>query len=162
MNGKKKLIDFLFPLLLFLSAGCGYGPRPLLGSDLRTIALEGLENKTYEHGLGVLVTESLRDEFIFEGTLKVVGKAQADLWLSGAVIYYTFEALSYGRDGRAESHRLRIGTKLTLKNLRTEEVIWQDRVIEGDARLAGTEAQARDEALKDLAREILHQTLALW
>ncbi len=167
MNCKKRLISFLFPLLLLLLAGC-YTTRPFLGDGLRTIALEDLENKTFEHGLGILVTESLRDEFIFDGTLRVVEEAQADLQLSGAVIYYTFETLFYGRDGRAASRRLRIGTKLTLKNLRVEEVIWQDRVIKGDARylrtgpLAGTEAQARDEALKDLAREILRQTLDFW
>ncbi len=167
MNCQKKIISSLFPLLLFLLAGC-YSPRPFLGDGLRTIALEGLENKTYEHGLGVLVTEALRDEFIFDGTLKVMEEAQADLLLSGAVIYYTLETLFYGRDGRAKGYRLRIRTKLTLRNLKTEEIVWQDRVIEGDARyllagpLAGTEAQARDEALKDLAREVLCQTIDLW
>ncbi|MCD5401689.1 LPS assembly lipoprotein LptE [candidate division NPL-UPA2 bacterium] len=168
MNCKKKIISSLFPLLLFLLAGCGYSPRLLLERDLRTIALESLENQTFEHDLGVLVTEAVRDEFIFDGTLRVVEEAQADLLLSGVITNYILETLSYDRDGRAESYRLRVRTKLTLKNLRAEEVIWQDRIIEGDARyllagpLARTEAQARDEALRDLAREILRQAIDIW
>ncbi|MCD5397728.1 LPS assembly lipoprotein LptE [candidate division NPL-UPA2 bacterium] len=167
MNCKKKIISSLFLLLLLPLAGCGYSPRLLLERDLRTIVLENLENQTFEHGLGVLATRALRDEFIFDGALRVVEEVQADLLLSGAVIYYTLETLFYGRDGRAASRRLRIRAKLTLKNLRVEEVIWQDRIIEGDVRylltgpLAKTESQARDKALRDLAREILWQTVGI-
>lgn len=168
MSWKKKPISSLFLAFLLLSTGCGYSPRPFLRAEFRTIALDNLENRTYEHGLEMKVAESVRDEFIFDGTLKVVEEAQADLLLSGAVTGYTFEPLARARDGKAESHRLRIRTKLTLKNLRTEEVIWQDRNIEGDAHyllsgpLAGTETQARDKALQDLAREILRQIIDLW
>lgn len=169
MNWKKKLINSLFLVLLLLLSGCGYSMRPLLGMGLGTIAIENLENKTYEHDLEVLVTESVRDEFIFDGTLKVVmGEAQADLLLSGAVINYTFETLSYDEDDKAESYRLRIRTQLTLENLKEKKIVWQDRIIEGDAHyllvgsLAVTEAEARDKALKDLAKEILRQTIDLW
>lgn len=167
MSWKKKLISSLFPALLLLLTGCGYSPRPFLRAEFRTIALRNLENRTYEHGLEMKVTESVRDEFIFDGTLRVVEEAQADLLLSGAVTDYILEPLARARDGRAESRRLRIRTKLTLKNLRTGEVIWPDRLIEGDAHhilsgpLAETEAQARDKALQDLAREILRQTIGL-
>lgn len=155
-------------ILLFLLTGCGYTPRPLLGTGLRTIAIENLGNKTYEPGLEVLLTQDVRREFIFDGTLKVLRKTQADLLLSGAVVSYTLEPLSYTQDDKAESYWLKIRAKLTLKNLRTDKLIWQDKIIEGDARyllvgsLAGTEGQARSKALKDLAREIVRQTIDIW
>jgi len=139
-----------------------------VGTGFGTIAIENFENKTYEHGLEVLVTEKVRDEFIFDGTLKVVGTAQADLQLSGAVIDYIFETLSYDKNDKAESYRLRIRTRLTLKNLRADKVIWQDKIIEGSDRyllvgsLAETETQARNKALQNLAEEILRQTVDLW
>jgi len=169
VNWKSKISSSSFlVLLLMLVGGCGYSPRPLLGTGLRSIAIDNLENETYEHSLGVSVTKAVRDEFIFDGTLKVVGDAQADLLLSGAVIGYTFEPLSFSQSDKAESYRLNIRTKLTLKNTKTEKVVWQDKIIEGDARyllvgsLAVTKAQAQDKALQNLAREILRQTIDIW
>ena len=168
MHCNKKLTGSSFLVLLLLMTGCGYSPRPLLGSGLRTIAIDNLENKTYEHSLEVLIAQAVRNEFIFDGTLKVVEKTRADLLLSGAVIDYIFEPLSYDNKDKAESYRLRIRTKLTLKNLKTGEVVWQDKIVEGDARylltgsLAETEAQARDKALEDLAKEILRQAIDIW
>jgi hypothetical protein len=140
----------------------------LLGTGLRTIAIENLGNKTYEPGLEVLLTQAVRSEFIFDGTLKVVRKAQADLLLSGAVISYTLKPLSYAQDDKTESYWLKIRAKLSLKNLKTDKVVWQDKIVEGDARyllvgsLASTEGQARNKALKDLAREIVRQTIDIW
>ncbi len=168
MYWNKKVIAFLSLILLFLLTGCGYTPRPLLGTGLGTITIENLGNKTYQPGLEVLLTQAVRGEFIFDGTLKVVRKAQADLLLSGAVVSYILEPLSYAQDDKAESYRLRIRAKLTLKNLKTDKVVWQDRIVEGDARyllvgsLASTETQARGKALKNLAREIVRQTIDIW
>ncbi len=168
MHWNKKIIASLGIIFLFLLTGCGYTPRPLLGTGLRTIAIENLGNKTYQPGLEVLLTQAVRSEFIFDGTLKVVKKAQADLLLSGAVVDYTLKPLSYTQEDKAEGYWLRIRAKLTLKNLKTDKVVWQDRIIEGDARyllvssLASTEAQARGKALKDLAREIVRQTIDVW
>ncbi|MCK4326705.1 LptE family protein [bacterium] len=160
------LISFL-GLSLFLIAGCGYSFYAGV-AGLQAIAIKNLENKTYEHGLETLVAEAIRDEFIFDGSLKVVKEREADLGLSGSVIEYILEPLTYDEDDKAEGYRLKIRAKLTLKNLSKDETVWKDKIIEGDARyllsgsLAGTESGARDEALKDLAKEILRQIIDTW
>lgn len=158
----------IFAFSLFLAAGCTYTFYPGVLGDFQTIAINNLENKTYEHGLETLVTEAIRDEFIFDGSLKVRKEREADLLLSGSVIEYVLEPLTYDEADRAEGYRLRIRAKLTLENLKKDEVIWKDKIIEGDARyllsgpLAGTESEARDKASKDLAKKILRQVIHVW
>ncbi len=162
----------LFGLSLFLTAGCGYTFYPPIEGGFQTIAIKNLENKTYEHGLETLVSEAIRDEFIFDGSLKVVKEREvvkgreADLLLSGSVIEYILEPLTYDEADQAEGYRLRIRAKLTLENLTKNEAIWKDKIIEGDARylLAESlgESGARDKALKDLAKKILRQIIYTW
>lgn len=168
MSWNKRLIYLLVLTNIIFLSGCSYSARPLLGMGLKTIAIESLENSTYEHSLEILVTEVIRDEFIFDGTLRVVDRNRADLLLSGAVIDYIFEPQSYDEDDNAESYQLRIRTRLTLKDLKEDKFIWQNKIVEGDVHyllvtsLAETETQARIKALEDLAEEILRQTIDIW
>ncbi len=166
---KSRTRVLVWPLLglsLLLIAGCGYTFYVRVADGLQTIAIENLENKTYEHGLEILAGEAIRDEFIFDGSLKVRQEREAGLQLSGSVIEYVLEPLTYDEDAKAEGYRLRIRAKLTLKNLRKDETVWKDKIIEGDARYLLSEslgeAAARDKALKDLAKEILRQVIYTW
>ena len=164
----KNFVFTIFAFSLFLAAGCGYSFYVGVAGDLSTIAIENLENKTYEHRLETLATEAIRDEFIFDGNLKLVKEREADLRLSGSVIEYVLDPLTYDEDDEAEGYQLKIRAKLTLENLRDDKTMWKDKIIEGDARyllsgpLAGTETGARDKALKDLAKEIVRQIIYIW
>ncbi len=77
----------LFALAAFASA-CGYQVvhyADALG-DVRSVAIQGLDNETLEPGVESVVSDALAREFLRRGALRLVDDpARADLVISGSV-----------------------------------------------------------------------------
>jgi hypothetical protein len=126
----------LLLLAALLGGGCFAGYEIVryenaLG-DVRTLAIRGLENESYEPGVEAIVSDALVTEFMRRGALELVDDADAaDLVIGGAVADVqiqsrTFSSIQFALE-YAVSIRLRLevsrrdGTKIELDDRSLQE-----------------------------------------
>ena len=148
---------------------CGYTVRSGILQDIRTVNVALFENETYEHAVEVDLARLLAREFIVDGGLSVSGLQAADARISGTIKEYILEPHVYGdEEADVEQYLLKIRAQVSLESLPAGEIIWVEDVIEGETAyhvegpFAMTEAEARNEALRDLARRIVRRTVGAW
>lgn len=164
----KKLMVFCMPAAaLFLSA-CGYTMRSAILHDVRRLHIASFENRTYEHGLDADLERHVAREFITDGNFTVTGAEHADALIRGEVYGYVLEPYAYGEDeADVEQYRLVIMASVELKHIGSKAV-WREAAMAGEAlyrvegRFSMTEGEAREEALRDLARRIVLRTAGAW
>ena len=114
--GKTALLT-LIPLSLIVST-CGYrmaGQTTGLSESVKTIAITVFENESFEPNIEAAITRAVTQKFVNDGRLRVVTKEHADALLSGTVIRYELEALSFDQLNYATSYRIKISAAVTLK-----------------------------------------------
>ncbi|MBU3934095.1 MAG: hypothetical protein KKH11_05470 [Candidatus Omnitrophica bacterium] len=180
-----KNLKFVFLLLCTaLIAGCGYTTGSLLPTHIKTIYIRPLRNKielteelspqeyrfrSYRAHLETDVTKEIIDKFINDGHLKVVEEENADVILSGELIDYLSQPMRYGADNEiVDEYRISIVCSVVFKDIRKEQIIWQEPRIIGDAtynvsgNYATSESSAVSSAVSDLARRIVNRTIEGW
>ena len=177
------------PLLLlavvFLVAclsGCGYTTRSLLPAHIKKIYIENFKNsiniteetsdkriyKTYKPRLELDVTKAVIDKFIFDGNLKIARPEDADVILSGELVDFEREALRYDEDDNIEQYRIVIAVSIKLKDIKENRILWQFNRFAGRQEYYTTGSQAKseetatNEAIDDLARRIVEETIEIW
>ena len=161
---------FILAIPAVLISGCGYTIRSGIGSSgITTINIATFENKTFEHGLEVALSEVLIREFIVDGTLSVADSSRADVRLSGEILEYVLEPYTYGAyETDVEQYRIQVRTSVSLKDAITGEIVWEEKLMEGDATyyltgsLAQTEEEALELALYELAKKVVSRTIKAW
>lgn len=166
----------LFAILLFL-AGCDYHPVSVLPDHVKTVAIETFSNKTAYYGIEEKLTQTIVEEFLREGRLGVAKKEEADSLLSGKIVRYTLEPLSYDENDIVEEYRLWIVVDITFKDLKTDQILWEQKGIgprgeeEGVKRyeryyvtpkagqMVETEEDALDRLIDRLANDIVYLIL---
>lgn len=129
-----RLRFFVSVLILISLSGCGYvlqGSGSVLPADVRRIHIPIAENSTPETGLGLTVTEALRDQFERYGVLFVVEE------LSEADAVLNCRIMSVNRESRTVTSTtdtdLQLETQLILAaELRrvTGPVLWSNNRIQ--------------------------------
>ncbi len=168
--------------LAFMLSGCGYTVKSNFPPDIKTIHIDTFANKvsitqettdrysyrTYRPLLEVDITNAVINRFIYYGDLRVVKEKNADLIMTGELKDFIRQPLRTSSSGDVEEFRLNIVVDITLKNTRRNEVMWIEENLIGDTTyfvtgsLAKSEAQAMDEAIKDLARRIVDRVVEGW
>ena len=160
----KILIVFLIPIVL---AGCGYTTSTVRSAGISSIYVPMFKNKTYEHNVHVTVTDAVINELILDGNLRLLKHEEADTILEGKVIRYKTEPLGYDKNNDVEQYRMVVTAEVVFKNLKKDEIIWT-QTIEGSiayytsGRLAMSEKAAADEAIENLARNIVSEVVNFW
>ncbi len=165
-------------VLVLLLAGCGYSTRSLLPSRFRTIYIEPFENKVdymntterklYIPGMETRVREAVVDRYLFDGNLRIGNKDTADLVLKGQLLSFEREQLSLQPNESVQEYRLRVTVALELVDSVEKQPMWKETAFAGEATyytvgpLAKPEAQAIDEAIKDLALRVVARTVEAW
>jgi len=114
--GKAALPTLFTAALLFSS--CGYrmaGQTTGLPESIKTIAITVFENESFEPNIEAAITRAVTQKFVDDGRLRVVPKARADALLTGTVIKYELDALSFDQFNYATSYRLKLSVTVTLK-----------------------------------------------
>jgi len=162
----KKVYLFIIGIFLTLIiSGCGYRIGSLLPADIHTIAIPMFINKTSEAELSSLITNSVIQEFINDGTLRVTEYKDADTALNCEIIDYQREALSFNEADVTREYRLIITVKFVFKNLRRNEVLWENPRVIGEttfyvgSSLPDSERTALPDAAKDLAHHIVESVV---
>jgi hypothetical protein len=164
-------------------AGCGYTTRAFVAqTGYRSISVAAFANKVdttsemsegrrFQSTYPLLenrVTNAVIDRFIFDGSLKVVSEADADIVLKGEVVNYRRESLRNATDDTPQEYRLTIFVNLILASSKTGQVIWEKQGFAGDTSYYTTgqyvksESQAVQDAVDDLARRIVNTTVEAW
>ncbi len=163
-------------------AGCGYTTRSQIAGPWRTIYVQPFANKiditdekadrqryrTYHPFLESDLTKSVVDRLILDGNLRIVREKDADLVLSGELIDYIRDPVRYDADSEVEEYRITLVVKISLKDTKKNELLWEEDNFMGDTTyfttggLAKTEDSALDSAIADLARRIVERTVEGW
>ena len=153
-------------LTALVVAGCGYSFRANLPPGIRAVHIPVLENRTQEPGIEDLVTQALTQAVVTGGRLRIAAAAEADARLEGSIVEYALSSLAFDRSSNVTQYRLRIALKLTLRDLRKNEVIWTvDRAEDqADFQVAGqipVTLVRQEDALRRAAIEVSRAIVSL-
>jgi hypothetical protein len=171
MNATIRWMPLAALVTLPLWTGCGeegYKPRPLLlPPHVRNITVRPFQNKTQflisEEKLLLRVSE----EFIRDGRLPLVNsESQADGVVSGEIVRYIREPISYDVNHIPEEFRLWVVMNLRFIDKVNRAVLWEEPRMEQsyryfiETRPGGiTEEEARERLWDLFARDIVKRTI---
>ncbi|MFC1693864.1 LPS assembly lipoprotein LptE [Candidatus Latescibacterota bacterium] len=164
--------NFCF-IVLCLFVGCSYynfsGSLP---GHIKTAAVPLFQNETPEVDIVESVTDAIEKAIIDNGSMRIVGEFQADAVVDGIIVDVIDEADSYSRDEKADQFRIRIIAHVKFFDRVKNSDIWEEKNLEGWARYDAsgsstgeeslTREEAKEEAIKMLAKEIIDKTVTGW
>lgn len=115
--------------LLLLATACGYhfaGRAIGLPSHVQRIAIPVFENATFEPRIEDVITQTVVNEFILDGRLKVVPEASADAVLYGKIVSYEQVPLAFDSSQRVLQYRIRMRLDLRLEDRKTGKALWKE------------------------------------
>lgn len=157
-------------LLLFF-AGCVKQPASVLPLYVKKIAINNFTNTTVQYGIEDKLSRKVIDEFLRDGRLEIVKPEEADALLSGIIVTYNLEPVSYDAQGVIEQYKLYIGVDVTFKDVRENTVLWTENNIHEDytyyvlakaGQLVETEYDAQEVVTDFLSRDIVKRTIVGW
>ncbi len=148
------------------AAGCGYTIGGTLPGHIRTVAVPVFKNSTLEPAVENALTQAVVRAFATEGRLRVVAREEADAILEGEITAYTLHPIAVVAGQNIAQYRLVLTMNLTFRDLRRNELLWQQRGLteQADFRVQGAAADtiAREEvAVRQAAVEIGRKVVSL-
>src|SRR5437016_7066931 len=105
-------------VLLLLLTGCGYalvGRSNFLDPKIRTVQVPAFVNRTTRVELEQRVTQSVADEFVSRGRLKLVSAPNdADVILKGSIDSFGIFPVAFNAQGRATQYQISITANIEL------------------------------------------------
>jgi hypothetical protein len=118
----------LLLILCLATVGCGYhfaGTGGQAPGDIKSIAVDVLQNNTAEIGLESVFTNAILNEFIRWKRLPIKPRKEADGVLGGSIAEIKIREVSHVDSTRTLTSRVTITLKLTLKRVETDEILWK-------------------------------------
>jgi outer membrane lipopolysaccharide assembly protein LptE/RlpB len=114
-----------------LLTGCGYalvGKGNALPPNIHTINVPAFVNKTTRVELEQRVTQSVAEEFVSRGRLRLVtNPADADAILRGSIDSFGIFPVAFNQQGRATQYQISITANIELVDHKAEDkVIWKN------------------------------------
>ena len=111
--------------------GCGYalvGHSNFLSSNIHTIQVPAFVNRTTRVELEQFVTQSVADEMVARGRLKLVTKPDdADIILKGSIDSFGIFPIAFNQQGFATQYQISITANISLVDHRNEDkVLWKN------------------------------------
>lgn len=153
-----------------IAGGCSYS---FTGSNLpahvKTIAIPNFANETLEPGLDQEITTVVIDRFIKDGRLKMAPEGKASCRLAGRIIKYENRVYNYAPDQSPKDYIVVVTAAVTLKDMAKNRDLWKDDAltrtavyVPGNVSGLGTERDARTEAMRGLAGDMVTRTMEPW
>jgi hypothetical protein len=126
----RRLALDIFWLVIFCLAtvGCGYhfaGTGGEAPGDIKSIAIDVLQNNTAEIGLENVFTNAIINQFVQWKKLPVKPRKKADAVLGGSITGINIQEVSHVDSDKTLTSRVTITLKLTLKRVETDEILWE-------------------------------------
>jgi hypothetical protein len=163
----------LAALLAVSGAGCGYalaGRGTFLPTDIKTVGIPPIENKTTFYRTEQVLTEKVRAEFIGRGKYKIVPDSTgADAMLTAELASIIVQPAALGANQLASRYLFTVVIRAQFTDTRTNEVLWSnDQLVfreeyqldaaPGDvtgATFLDTQSSAFDRISNDIARTVV-------
>lgn len=153
--------------------GCGYrlagGGAGVLPPTVRVVAVLTFENRTARPEIEQRVTEEVAREFARRGRYRVVtDPTGADALLEGAITDFRTSPVQFNAEGRATRVESVVYLRATLRDLKTDQVLWQQAnlpfreqydVPESALDLSDTETLALEEIARGAAGALVSSIL---
>jgi hypothetical protein len=140
---RSALAIFSLVIFCFATVGCGYhfaGTGGQAPGDIKSIAVDVLQNNTAEIGLENVFTNAIINEFVRWKKLPIKPLKEAEGVLGGRIAGIKIQEVSHVDSDKTLTTRLTITLELTLKRVETDELLWkknysyyEDYVETGDA-----------------------------
>lgn len=156
-----------------LSLGCGIYSfsGSSLPSHIKTVAVPIFENESLEVDIANQVTEAVKDRFLQDGRLKVMGETRADAVVEGRVTSYENKVYNYSADETPEDYIVVLRVAVVVRDaVKNRELLKDDAFVvsavysvlpDSDQTLQDEES-AREQAISELAEDILAQMTEQW
>ena len=115
-------------LIVFSLLGCGYhfaGTGGQAPGDIKSIAIDVLQNNTAQIGLESVFTNAILNEFIRWKRLPIKPRKEAEGVLGGSIAKIQIREISHVDSNKTLTSRVTITLKLNLKRVETDEVLWK-------------------------------------
>ena len=147
-------------------AGCGYTAKSRLPEDVKTVAVPIFRNQTFYRDLELELAQALRKEVLAKTNARVSSVKNADAILEGEIIDFRLVKLRESLRDEVVEYSVRLTVDVSFKDLKTDENIVSIKELKRRAEFEVNRGQgikqARQEAVKELAREIVSRTLNRW
>ncbi len=154
---------------LCLLSGCGYalvGTGNILDPSLKTLYVPAFVNKTTRVEIEQRVTQSVADEFVSRGRLRLVNNAKAaDIILRGSMDTFNLAPVGF-EQGRATQYQISITANIELLDHRHEDkVLWKNdqyRFVENyQVNLESTDSfDQESRAIREIAQRFAQSLVA--
>lgn len=152
-------------LAVLLSLGCcGYSVRALLPPNLKTIAVQPVENQTSRPGLDVQLTDRLVQGFTRDGSLRIADIERGDIVLTCKIGGFEKLPQTYDAGQAIATWRVTLQAQVEARERVKTKAIWAGPAtadVSYDA-VSETEEQGVARALDRLSAEIIRRTLIAW
>ncbi len=163
--------SILFALTLLLLNGCsGYRLGSMLPANIKSVFVRIATNSTAEPDLETEVTQAVLAQLQTDGSLRVVGEAEADSLLSIDIREFHLEPLRYDADNRVRPNEFRMVLRANIELTRASDatVLVRSAGAEGkntfelSGDLTNSKRIALPGAAQDLARSIVSAVTEAW
>jgi len=178
MERKARKISFIvFSSLIIVSAclvffGCaemgGYSNESLFPEDVESVYVEMFDSRSFRRGVEYELTDALSKRIEVETPYKIISsRDRADTVISGQIVSIVVSTLTVEREiGKALENELELQAVVNWKNLKTGELLINNRQVSGSARYSEFQSQdfsyASALAANNLARRIVELMEKEW
>jgi hypothetical protein len=156
-------------LLLLFGAGCGVysASSGRVDESLKRVAVEYLENQTAEPNIEVVLSDDIIRAIQLDNTLKITDEGSANSIITGRVVRYVLGEVAARQDLTVTEYQVQIAVVLTMTVRQTGKKIFDGKRFTGTGNYVlndelTSEASAREEAAKEIVRDILALVVEDW
>lgn len=170
---KKLFVSAVCAAMMMLCTSCGYHMGSTMHPQVTNIGIGKVTNDTAVYNASVQLQQSLAEQFMFDGSMKVVNLGNAQSIIYSRIINVGY-SMSSGRaaaeDGvyRAAEWKARVAVEFSVilpgerDPLIPKQVIYGEAYFRQQADLEIQRARAVQMALRDAAKKIVQNTTELW
>lgn len=111
-------------------AGCGYrlrGTGSFLPPNVKTVAVPMFKNMTTRFELDVKLTQSVIDELVARGKVRVSGSTEnADAVLIGEISGFSVNPIGFSSQNTADRYNIIVVARIVLRDLTSQKVIFSN------------------------------------
>jgi hypothetical protein len=118
----------LWIIIALAAVGCGYhfaGTGGEAPGDIKSIAIDVLQNNTAEIGLENVFTNAIINQFVQWKKLPIKPRKEADAVLGGSITGINIQEVSHVDSDKTLTSRVTITLELALKRVETDEILWK-------------------------------------
>ncbi|MDZ7369684.1 MAG: LPS assembly lipoprotein LptE [candidate division KSB1 bacterium] len=164
-NSRNSIFIVLGIIIAFQSCAY-YSLKGSLPPHLKTVAVPLFENQTSEFGIAEKLTDTVINELVRDGSLKIADRSAADVLIEGTITSVNDRPGAFSQEERVQDINIYISVSVKVTDQVKQTVMWDERLTQFGVYdpSSGPEGrqQAYEEAFAKISQEILNKTVSTW